>query len=58
MTAETMTAETVTTPGRRLPRHRYRIGLIALVAAAAYSVIGLVKLVTFRASTYDLVIVD
>ncbi|MFI6536826.1 DUF2079 domain-containing protein [Nonomuraea sp. NPDC050547] len=58
MTAETMAAETVTTPGRRLPRHRYRVGLLALVAAAAYSVIGLVKLITFRASTYDLVIVD
>ncbi|MEU8245942.1 DUF2079 domain-containing protein [Nonomuraea sp. NPDC048916] len=38
--------------------HRLRVGLIALIAAAAYAVIGLVKLATFRASTFDLVIVD
>ncbi|GGT02932.1 hypothetical protein GCM10010156_71100 [Planobispora rosea] len=31
---------------------------IAVVAAAAYSVLGLVKLATFRASTFDLVIFD
>ncbi|NUR87092.1 MAG: DUF2079 domain-containing protein [Nonomuraea sp.] len=34
------------------------MGAIALLAAVAYSVLGLVKLATFRATTFDLVIVD
>ncbi|MEV0595029.1 DUF2079 domain-containing protein [Nonomuraea cavernae] len=38
--------------------HRVWVALIALTAAAAYAVLGLVKLATFRASTFDLVIVD
>ncbi|MET8001772.1 DUF2079 domain-containing protein [Nonomuraea glycinis] len=41
-----------------LSGHRPRVGLICLVAAAAYAAIGLVKLATYRASTFDLVIVD
>ncbi|MGW0805629.1 DUF2079 domain-containing protein [Nonomuraea sp. NPDC002799] len=42
----------------RLTGHRLRVGAIALLAAVAYSVLGLVKLSTYRASTFDLVIVD
>ncbi|WP_345562890.1 DUF2079 domain-containing protein [Nonomuraea rosea] len=38
--------------------HRARVGAIALLAAVAYGVLGLVKLATFRATTFDLVIVD
>ncbi|MFC4122689.1 DUF2079 domain-containing protein [Nonomuraea zeae] len=34
------------------------MGAIALLAAVAYGVLGLVKLATFRATTFDLVIVD
>ncbi|WP_246267792.1 DUF2079 domain-containing protein [Nonomuraea typhae] len=56
MTADTLTAEHPTPARPR--RHRYAVGLIALVAAAVYSLLGLVKLHTFRASTFDLVIVD
>jgi uncharacterized membrane protein len=41
-----------------LPRHRVRVGAIALLAAVAYSVFGLVKLATYRATTFDLVILD
>ncbi|MGN9784025.1 DUF2079 domain-containing protein [Nonomuraea sp. ZG12] len=48
------------TTGRKagLGGHRSRVGLICLVAAAAYAMIGLVKLATYRTSTFDLVIVD
>ncbi|MFC4057682.1 DUF2079 domain-containing protein [Planomonospora corallina] len=42
---------------RRRP-HTTVPAVLALVAAAAYAVLGLVKLATFRASTFDLVIVD
>ncbi|WP_246063510.1 DUF2079 domain-containing protein [Nonomuraea longispora] len=42
----------------RLPGHRVLVGAVALAAAVAYAVLGLVKLATFRASTFDLVIVD
>ncbi|MFI7470271.1 DUF2079 domain-containing protein [Nonomuraea sp. NPDC049646] len=45
-------------PARVLFRHRVRVGAIALLAAVAYAVLGLVKLATFRATTFDLVIVD
>lgn len=38
--------------------HRLRVGAIALLAAVVYAVLGLVKLATFRASTFDLVIMD
>ncbi|TMR17102.1 DUF2079 domain-containing protein [Nonomuraea turkmeniaca] len=34
------------------------MGAIALLAAVAYAVLGLVKLASFRASTFDLVIID
>jgi len=34
------------------------VGAITLLATLAYSVLGLVKLATFRATTFDLVIVD
>jgi hypothetical protein len=42
----------------RLPGHRVRVGAVALAAGVAYAVLGLVKLATFRATTFDLVIVD
>ncbi|MEQ4717765.1 DUF2079 domain-containing protein [Nonomuraea sp. B19D2] len=42
----------------RLSGHRVRVGALALVSAVAYAVLGLVKLATFRATTFDLVIVD
>lgn len=64
MTGDTLAAESEATaaplPRRRfLPSgHRLGVGLLALLAAAAYSVLGLVKLATFRASVFDLVIVD
>ncbi|MDF2706125.1 MAG: hypothetical protein K0R62_1777 [Nonomuraea muscovyensis] len=63
VTGDTLAAEsgaTATLPRRRtlLGGHRLRVGLLALLAAAAYAVIGLVKLATFRASVFDLVIVD
>lgn len=53
-------APSAATAGRQaaLGGHRLRVGLICLVAAAAYAVIGLVKLATYRASTFDLVILD
>ncbi|WP_240197620.1 DUF2079 domain-containing protein [Nonomuraea lactucae] len=64
MTGDTLAGEsgtTATTTSRWKPHlrgHRLRVGLIALLAAAAYSVLGLVKLATFRASVFDLVIFD
>jgi uncharacterized membrane protein len=67
VTGETLATESTTGPATssRLPRwtsqargHRLGVGLIAFLAAAAYSVLGLVKLATFRASIYDLVIFD
>ncbi|MFI7227395.1 DUF2079 domain-containing protein [Nonomuraea angiospora] len=42
----------------RLSGHRVHVGAIALAAAVAYAVLGLVKLATFRATSFDLVIVD
>lgn len=60
-----MTAETVakapsirSTLLSRFQGHPARVGLLTVLAAAAYSVIGLVKLATYRATTFDLVIVD
>ncbi|MER7502761.1 DUF2079 domain-containing protein [Nonomuraea pusilla] len=38
--------------------HRAGVGAIAVLAAAAYAVLGVVKLLTYRASSFDLVIVD
>ncbi|GAA3443966.1 DUF2079 domain-containing protein [Planomonospora venezuelensis] len=43
-------------PWRRL--HALALGAVVAVAATAYAVLGLVKLATFRASTFDLVIFD
>ncbi|MBG0827691.1 DUF2079 domain-containing protein [Planomonospora sp. ID67723] len=43
-------------PWRRL--HALVLGAVVTVAATAYAVLGLVKLNTFRASTFDLVIFD
>ncbi|MBE1562712.1 DUF2079 domain-containing protein [Nonomuraea africana] len=40
------------------PTTRLSIYLLSLAAAFAYALLGLVKLVTFRATTFDLVIVD
>src|SRR5688500_6049387 len=40
------------------PMTRLWIHLLSLAAAFAYALLGLVKLVTFRATTFDLVIVD
>ncbi|WP_245646929.1 DUF2079 domain-containing protein [Microtetraspora niveoalba] len=39
-------------------RHRYRVGLITAVAALVYELLGMVRLHTFRATTFDLVIFD
>ncbi|MEQ7008340.1 DUF2079 domain-containing protein [Actinopolymorpha sp. B17G11] len=39
-------------------RHKIDVALMAALAAAAYAVLGLVKLRTFRATTFDLVIFD
>ncbi|MFG1706428.1 DUF2079 domain-containing protein [Nonomuraea sp. M3C6] len=63
MTGDTLTARpgatTAGSPWRiRFSGHRVRVGAIALLAAVAYSVLGLVKLATYRATTFDLVIVD
>lgn len=41
-----------------LTGHRVRVGAIALLAAVAYAVLGLVKLASFRATAFDLVIFD
>ncbi|MDR8414955.1 DUF2079 domain-containing protein [Nonomuraea sp. 3-1Str] len=41
-----------------LSDHRLGVGLIALLSATAYAAVGLVKLATFRASVFDLVIFD
>ncbi|MCK2212487.1 DUF2079 domain-containing protein [Actinomadura sp. ATCC 31491] len=65
MTAETDVATDSAAPpawrawtARSLSGHRPRVGAMALLAAVAYAVLGLVKLATFRATTFDLVIVD
>jgi uncharacterized membrane protein len=42
----------------KLTPNRERVGLISLTAATVYAVIGLVKLATYRASTFDLVVFD
>ncbi|MGN9838777.1 DUF2079 domain-containing protein [Nonomuraea sp. H19] len=42
----------------RLTGHRGWVGAIALLAAVAYAVLGLVRLTAYRATTFDLVIVD
>ncbi|MGI5486049.1 DUF2079 domain-containing protein [Microtetraspora malaysiensis] len=39
-------------------RHRYAVGVLAVIAFLAYSLLGLVKFFTFRTGTYDLVIFD
>ncbi|MFF3664062.1 DUF2079 domain-containing protein [Microtetraspora malaysiensis] len=39
-------------------RHRYRVGLITALAAVVYELLGMVRLHTFRATTFDLVIFD
>ena len=38
--------------------HALRVGLLTAAAAAVYATLGLVKLHTFKASTFDLVIFD
>ncbi|WP_336206267.1 DUF2079 domain-containing protein [Nonomuraea sp. LPB2021202275-12-8] len=64
MTGDTSTARSGATAAAlskwtaRLHGHRARVGLISLVAATVYAVIGLVKLATYRATTFDLVILD
>ncbi|MFG3442228.1 DUF2079 domain-containing protein [Nonomuraea sp. NPDC047897] len=64
MTGDTLAAESEATAAplprlRSLPGgHRLGVGLLLLLSATAYSVLGLVKLATFRASVFDLVIVD
>ncbi|KAB8193437.1 DUF2079 domain-containing protein [Nonomuraea phyllanthi] len=40
------------------PGHPVRVGALALVSAAVYALLGLVKVATFRATTFDLVIID
>ncbi|MFI7610108.1 DUF2079 domain-containing protein [Nonomuraea terrae] len=42
----------------KLTGHRAGVGAITLLAAVACSALGLVRLATFRATTFDLVIVD
>ncbi|GAB3424641.1 DUF2079 domain-containing protein [Flindersiella endophytica] len=44
--------------GIRITPNRIGVGLITLVSAVAYSLLGLVNLRNFRASTFDLVIFD
>ncbi|MFB9628578.1 DUF2079 domain-containing protein [Nonomuraea helvata] len=61
MTAEILAARTGASAAlwkARLSGHPARVGAMALVSAAVYAVLGLVKLATFRATTFDLVIVD
>ncbi|WP_343948432.1 DUF2079 domain-containing protein [Nonomuraea longicatena] len=61
MTTETTTeTHTPRAPTARafLATDRFRLGLMVVVSAAVYSVLGLVKLATFRASIFDLVIFD
>ena len=64
MTGDTLAARSGATAAAlskwtaRLHGHRARVGLISLMAAAAYAAIGLVKLATHRATTFDLVILD
>ncbi|WP_308250736.1 DUF2079 domain-containing protein [Nonomuraea rhizosphaerae] len=38
--------------------NRLRVGLIVLASANVYAVIGLVKLITYRATTFDMVVFD
>ncbi|MEW9551270.1 DUF2079 domain-containing protein [Nonomuraea sp. NPDC050783] len=64
MTAETdVAANGPAPPASRawrapLTGHRPRVGAMTLLAATAYAVLGLVKLSSFRATSFDLVIVD
>ncbi|MFI7635575.1 DUF2079 domain-containing protein [Nonomuraea sp. NPDC049400] len=61
MTGETLAAQTGASAAlwrTRLSGHRVRVGALTLVSAVAYAVLGLVKLATFRATTFDMVIVD
>ncbi|MER6950762.1 DUF2079 domain-containing protein [Nonomuraea sp. NPDC000554] len=64
MTGDTLAAESGAPAATSTPRwlafggHRLRLGVMCVLAATAYAVIGLVKLATFRATTFDLVIVD
>ncbi|MGP4093669.1 DUF2079 domain-containing protein [Nonomuraea sp. KM90] len=62
MTGETIVARAGVgagaSPWRILSGHRVRVGAIALLAAVAYAVLGLVRLGTFRATSFDLVILD
>ncbi|WP_327090133.1 DUF2079 domain-containing protein [Nonomuraea sp. NBC_01738] len=62
-----MTADTLATAAEPGARRRLLarvkgdpayVGLLTLVAATAYAIIGLVKLATYRATTFDLVVVD
>ncbi len=43
---------------RHLTTHRLGVGSMAWVAAVVYAVLGLVRFATFRATTFDMVIVD
>ncbi|MEV0200492.1 DUF2079 domain-containing protein [Nonomuraea sp. NPDC050691] len=72
MTGDTLAGDTEATPATssspwqlrlsgwrlQLSDHRLGVGLIALLSAAMYATVGLVKLATFRASIFDLVIFD
>ncbi|SEH02517.1 Uncharacterized membrane protein [Nonomuraea solani] len=51
-------ASAAPSPWKKWSGHRGRVGAVALAAAVAYAVLGLVKLATFRATSFDLVIVD
>ncbi|WP_223167111.1 DUF2079 domain-containing protein [Nonomuraea sp. SYSU D8015] len=42
----------------RLTGHRLRVSVITLLAAVAYAVLGLVKLINYRATSLDLVLAD
>ncbi|MEV0589169.1 DUF2079 domain-containing protein [Nonomuraea sp. NPDC050310] len=55
-----MAVDTMVTAPRTAPstRHRYWVAAIGLLAASAYALLGLVRLATYRATTFDLVIVD
>lgn len=56
MTVDTLPAETAA-PATTTPRSPW-VGLLTVLAAAAYATLGLVKLATFRATTFDLVVFD
>ncbi|GII91502.1 DUF2079 domain-containing protein [Sinosporangium siamense] len=62
MTAETTARPETDEPDRparfRLPAHAVEVGMLTAVATAVYSLLGLTKLANFRATTFDLVIVD